>query len=125
MQDRQVLEAVWLQPTTAGRDVWGDAAYRAEEMEGGLKKWKLRSKIQCKGYRDKPLTAQQQEANRGRSRIRARVEHVLGHHGTAMGGKRLRAMGRVRARTKIGLKHLTYHFQRFLGLTVAVREQTA
>jgi transposase, IS5 family len=124
VHDSQVLEEV-LQPKTAGRDVWGDAAYRSEEIEGELKKRKLRSKIQYKGYRDKPLTAQQKEANRGRSRIRARVEHVFGHHVTAMGGKLLRTIGRVRARTKIGLKNLTYNFQRFLGLTVAVREQTA
>jgi IS5 family transposase len=124
VHDSQVLEEV-LQPKTAGRDVWGDAAYRSEEIEGELKKRKLRSKIQYKGYRDKPLTAQQKEVNRGRSRIRARVEHVFGHHVTAMGGKLLRTIGRVRARTKIGLKNLTYNFQRFLGLTVAVKEQPA
>ena len=37
----------------------------------------------------------------------------------------IRTIGRVRARTKIGLKNLTYNFQRFLVLTVGVRRQPA
>ena len=123
VHDSQVLAEV-LQPKAVGRDVWGDAAYRSEEIEGQLKKRQLRSKIHYKAYRDRPLTPQQQAANQGRSRIRARVEHVFGHQVMAMGGKLLRTIGRVRARAKIGLKNLTYNFQRFLVLTTAVREQT-
>jgi transposase, IS5 family len=122
--DSQVLEDV-LQPKTAGRDVWADAAYRSDEIEGTLKTRKLRSQIQYRGYRDQPLTPKQQQTNQRRSRIRARVEHVCGHHVTAMGGKLLRTIGRVRARAKIGLKNLTDNFQRFLVLTAAGREQTA
>ena len=96
----------------------------SEEIEGQLKKRKLRSQIQYKANRDKPLTSGQQQTNQRRSRIRARVEHVFGHHVTAMGGKLIRTIGRVRARAKIGLKNLTYNFQRFLVLTTAPREQT-
>ena len=124
VHDSQVLEEV-LQPKSAGRAVWADAAYRSEAIEGQLKKRKLRSQIQYKANRDKPLTTQQQDANRSRSRIRARVEHVFGHHVTAMGGKLIRTIGRVRARAKIGLKNLTYNFQRFLMLTAAERRQLA
>ena len=124
VHDSQVLEEV-LQPKTAGRDVWADAAYRSAEIEGQLKKRQLRSRIQCKGYRDKPLTPKQTQTNQSRARIRARVDHVCGHQVTAMGGKLIRTMGRVRARAKIGLKNLTYNLQRFLVLTTAVREQTA
>ena len=124
VHDSQVLEAV-LQPKTAGREVWGDAAYRSEEIEGQLKKRHLRSHIHYKAKRGKPLTSCQQQTNRCRSRIRARVEHVFGHQVTAMGGKLIRTIGRVRARAKIGLKNLAYNFQRFLVLTAATREQTA
>ncbi len=102
-----------------------DAAYRSEEIEAQLKKRKLRSKIHYKGYRDKPLTTQREAANQGRSRIRARGEHVFGHHITAMQGKLIRTIGRVRARAKIGLKNLTYNFQRFLVLTTVARGQAA
>ena len=124
MHDSQVLEEI-LHPQTAGRDVWGDAAYRAEAIDSQLKQRKLRSRIQYKGYRDKPLTVKQQQTNQRRSRVRARVEHIFGHQVLAMGGTLIRTIGRVRARTKIGLKNLTYKFQRFLVLTAATREQTA
>lgn len=116
VHDSQVLEDILL-PAKAGRDIWADSAYRSEEIETQLKAKRLRSKIHYKGYRNKALTAQQHTRNRGRSRIRARVEHVFGHQVTAMGGKLIRTIGLVRARAKIGLKNLTYNFQRFLVLT--------
>ena len=115
VHDSQVLEDVLL-PAEAGREIWADSAYRSEEIEAQLKVRQLRSKIHCKGYRNKPLTTQQKAHNRGRSRIRARVEHVFGHQVTAMGGKLVRTIGLVRARLKIGMKNLTYNFHRFLML---------
>jgi len=124
VHDSHVLEEVLL-PKAAGCDMWADAAYRSHEIETQLKKRKLRSRIQHKGYRNTPLTAREKQRNRRRARIRARVEHVFGHHVTAMGGKLIRTIGRVRARAKIGLKNLTYNFQRFLVLTVPARRQTA
>jgi IS5 family transposase len=102
-----------------------DAAYRSEEIETQLKKRKLRSRIQYKGYRDKPLPPKQTHTNQRRARVRARVEHGFGHQVTAMGGKLIRTIGRVQARAKIGLKNLTYNFQRFLVLTTVVRWQPA
>ncbi len=111
-----MLEDVLL-PAEAGRDIWADSAYRSAEIETQLKAKRLRSKIHYKGYRNKALTAHQQTGNRARSRIRARVEHVFGHQVTAMGGKLIRTIGLMRARAKIGLKNLTYNFQRFLILT--------
>ena len=124
VHDSQVLEAILL-PAEAGRDVWADSAYRSDAIEAHLKTTGLRSKIHRKGYRNKPLTAPQQAHNRGRSRIRARVEHVFGHQVTAMGGKLIRTIGLVRARLKIGLKNLTYNFQRFLLLSAPPKRQVA
>jgi transposase, IS5 family len=115
VHDSQVLADVLL-PAEAGREIWADSAYRSVEIEAQLKGRHLRSKIHCKGYRNKPLTTQQKAHNRGRSRIRARVEHVFGHQVTAMGGKLVRTIGLVRARLKIGMKNLTYNFHRFLVL---------
>jgi IS5 family transposase len=124
VHDSQVLEEVLL-PKAAGCDVWADAAYRSQEIEAQLKRRKLRSRIQYKGYRNASLTARQKLINRRRARIRARVEHVFGHHVMAMGGKLIRTIGRVRARAKIGLKNLTYNFQRFLVVRVPAGRQTA
>jgi len=59
------------------RDVWADSAYRSTETEATLKAQQLRSQIQQKGYRHKPLAARQR--NRRRTQVRARVEHVFGH----------------------------------------------
>ena len=124
VHDSQMLEEVLL-PAEAGREVWADSAYRSAEIEAQLQARHLRSKIHRKGYRNKPLTAQQKVHNRGRSRIRARVEHVFGHQVTAMGGKWIRTVGLVRARLKIGLKNLTYNFQRFLILSAPPKRQVA
>ncbi len=116
VHDSQVLEDVLL-PAEAGRDIWADSAYRSAEIETQLKAKRLHSKIHYKGSRNNALTTQQQTWNQARSRIRARVEHVFGHQVTAMGGKLIRTIGLLRARAKIGLKNLTYNFQRFLILT--------
>ena len=124
VHDSQVLKDVLL-PTEAGRDVWADSAYRSDAIEAYLKATGLRSKIHRKGYRNTPLTAQQKTHNRGRSRIRARVEHVFGHQVTAMGGKLIRTVGLVRARLKIGMKNLTYNFHRFLVLAAPRKTQMA
>lgn len=120
--DSQALEAL-LQPASAGRGVWADSAYRSHETEARLTTQGLRSHIQEKGYREKPLTAKQRVRNRRCARIRARVEHVFGHQMTAMGGKLIRTIGLVRARAKLGLKNLVYNFQRVLFLTASSRRQ--
>ena len=124
VHDSQVVEAVLL-PSEAGPDVWADSAYRSEAIEAHLKTRGLRSKIHRKGYRHKPLTAQQKVHNQCRSRIRARVEHVFGHQVTAMGGKLIRTVGLVRARLKIGMKNLTYNFHRYLILSIPQKAQVA
>jgi IS5 family transposase len=124
VHDSQVLEDVLL-PAEPGRDVWADSAYRSEEIEVQLKARHLRSKIHRKGYRHRPLTAQQKAHNRGRSRIRARVVHVFGHQVTALSGKLVRTIGLVRARLKIGMKNLTYNFHRFLMLSAPRKAQVA
>ena len=124
MHDSQVLEDV-LQPESAGRGVWADSASRSQETEALLKTQHLRSHIQEKGYRDKPLTPQQKERNRRRARTRVCVEHVFGHQVTAMGGKLIRTIGVVRARAKIALKNLDYNFQRVLFITASSRQQVA
>ena len=116
VHDSQVLEAVLL-PAEAGRDIWADSAYRSTEIKAQFKAKRLRSKIHYKGFRNKALTAQQHTRNRGRSRIRAWVEHVFGHQVIAMGGKLIHTIGLLRARAKIGLKNLTYNFQHLLILT--------
>jgi len=86
--DSQAFGAV-LDPANTSRDVWADSAYRSQECEAQLRQWGYRSRIHTKGNRNRPLNARQKEANRKRSVVRARVEHVFGAQ-AAMGGKLVR-----------------------------------
>jgi IS5 family transposase len=51
-----------------------------------------------------------------RSRVRVRIEHVLGHIETAMHGCYVSTIGIARARAKIGLEVLAYNMSRFTFL---------
>ena len=64
---------------------------------GHLRKLKIKAHICQKGQKDKPLTSAQKRANRIKSKIRARVEHIFGAI-AQMGGDRLRSIGIFRAK---------------------------
>ncbi len=122
--DSQALETV-LQSASAGRGVRADSVYRSQEPEALLKRQHLRSHIQEKGYRGKPLASHQKARNRRRARTSVRLEQVFGHQVTAIGGKRIRTIGVIRAWDKIGLNNLAYNFQRVRFLTATSPHQMA
>ncbi|MHB8454693.1 MAG: transposase [Acidiferrobacterales bacterium] len=62
------------------------------------------------------MTKRQQQGNRTRSRIRARVEHVFGHPMTAMRQTIVRGIGLARIRTRIVLANLAYNMNRLVQL---------
>ena len=55
-------------------------------------------------------------ANRVKSRIRARIEHVFGAQETAPCGRLVRTIGIVRARLKIGMQNFVYNIRRLATL---------
>jgi transposase, IS5 family len=97
-------------------DLWADSAYRSMEIEAILGDMKLESKIHERAYKSRPLTEEQQESNREKSKIRARVEHVFGAIVNEMGGKLVRVIGIERAKVCLGLKNLAYNLKRFVFL---------
>ena len=105
-----------LDPKNECQDTWADSAYRSEEQETRLKAQGRASHIHERAHRTKPLTPEQEAANKERSRVRARVEHVFGHIETAMDGCYVRTIGIARARAKIGLETLAYNVSRFTFL---------
>ncbi len=113
--DSQELDAV-LDPDNTASDVWADSAYRSAETEAKLAERGCKSRIHRRAARNRPLTEREQQANTTRSRVRARVEHVFGDQAHAMGGKLVRTIGLVRAKTKIGLQNLAYNMRRFTYL---------
>jgi IS5 family transposase len=118
VHDSQALEPL-LEKTDAHRDLFADSAYRSAQIEETLKRRRVRSKIHEKGYRNQPLTKAQIRSNRGKSRIRARVEHVFAHITNSMNGFRIRSIGIRRAVSIIGLMNLTYNIVRSVHLREA------
>ena len=111
VHDSHVFETL-LDKSNTSKDVFGDSAYQSAEAEEKLAARGFRSRICVRGARGRPLSAAAQAANRTKSRIRARIEHVFGAQETAPGGRILRAIGMVRARVKIGLQNLVYNIRR-------------
>lgn len=114
--DSQVIDDL-LDERNTNKDVYGDGAYRSKAISERLESQGYRDRIHRKGYRDHPLSERDRQANKTKSRIRARVEHVFGRQAQALGGKLLRCIGIVRAATAIGLRNLVYNFDRYARLT--------
>jgi len=100
----------------SSKDVWADSAYRSEGNERMLSADDYRSRVHKKGKRNHPLSERDKSANRKKSKIRARVEHVFGSMTNEQGGMFVRVIGLARAKTKIGLMNLVYNIRRCASL---------
>lgn len=74
-----------------------------------------------RGNKHHPLTEEQRAANKARSRIRVRVEHVFGAQLQRAGNLLLRTIGIARAKIKIGLRNLAYNLDRYSFLVTQHR----
>lgn len=113
VHDSQVLTQL-LDDLNLGQGVWADSAYRSAGIEWLLLLLSWTSHIHERPYRNRPLTEEQKEENRNRSKTRSRVEHVFGGWTMQMGGKFLRSLGLDRAKINLGLKNLAYNFLRLV-----------
>ena len=66
-----------------------------------------------KGKRNQPLTEEQKESNREKSKTRCRIEHIFGFMTNSMHGITIRSIGITRAWFNIGLTNLVYNFCRY------------
>lgn len=73
--DSQVCEALIVEGNVA---LYADSAFKSEKTDAMLKARGIKNEVHEKGYRNKPLTEQQKQANRIRSTIRNTVERVFG-----------------------------------------------
>jgi transposase, IS5 family len=115
VHDSQVLDVLLNRGNTSA-DVFADSAYRSAEIEAKLCARGFNSRIHRRAARNHPLSDAQAKANRNKSRIRARVEHVFGAQQTAPGGRIVRTIGILRARAKIGLQNFVYNIRRLVTL---------
>jgi len=113
VHDSQVLGAV-LDPDNSDDEVWADSAYRSAAIVEILCWMGFICHINERPYRNKPLSDEQKESNRERSKTRSNVEHVFGTMVNEMGGKAIRTIGLARAQTMLGLKNLSYNLRRYV-----------
>jgi IS5 family transposase len=113
--DSRQLDGLLCRGNTS-RDVFGDSAYRSAAAEARLKAQGFRSRIHERATRGHPLSKAKTAANRAKSRIRARIEHVFGAQETASGSRLVRTIGIVRVRAKIGLQNFVYNIRRLVTL---------
>ncbi len=106
------LRGQWLAAKGDG-EVYADSAYRSAETEALLAEKQVTSRIHERAYRNRPLTEEQKESNRQKSKIRARIEHVFGFMSQSMKGFYLRYIGRRRNAAAIGLINLIYNLARY------------
>lgn len=112
VHDSQVLGQL-LDEDNQSDAIWADSAYRSEAIESTLELLSFESQIHERAYRNAPLSDEQKQANRVKSKTRAKVEHVFGAWVMQMGGKLVRSIGLVRVKTYLGLKNLTYNLIRY------------
>ena len=93
--------------------LYADSAYTGPNQEQAISDCDMINQVCEKGHRNLPLTAQQQDSNKAKSKIRARVEHVFGFMEQSMKGLFIRSIGLVRATAIIGLINLTYNIFRY------------
>ena len=114
VHDSQVLVEILADNTS--REVWADSAYRSEATEKQLDLLGYRSHVHKKGRRNHPLSDRDKAANKRKSKVRARVEHVFGSISNEQGGLYTRVIGLARTAMKVGMMNVVYNMRRFVTL---------
>jgi len=96
--------------------LYADSAYKSEEHDELLSRHGIENQVHEKGKRNAPLTEEQKQRNREKSRTRVRVEHIFGFMSGTMKADRIRTIGRKRAERQVGLINLVYNMARTVQL---------
>jgi IS5 family transposase len=104
-----------------GQPVYGDTAFRSEAIEQMCRRKNIESQIHEKSYHYKKLTKRQQQRNKKKSKMRARVEHIFGFMTNSMNRMFLHYRNFVRNQAGIGFMNLTYNLFRLVQLKVALK----
>lgn len=112
VHDSQAMESL-IEEEDKGKVIYADSAYAGNPINQMLEKNEMINMIHEKGYRNKPLTKEQKELNKEKSKTRARVEHIFGFMQNSMKASYTRVIGQKRASVKIGLMNLVYNMCRY------------
>jgi transposase, IS5 family len=103
---------ILLNEEDTGQPFHGDAAYVGDPIRQMLRGLKMKDCRHAKATKNKPLSRYQKRANKAKSKIRARVEHVFGAMRMKMGDIRIRSIGIVRVTFVIGMRNILYNMCR-------------
>ena len=92
--------------------LYADSAYSGEETLKAITNEGVEVCVHERGYREHPLTDEQKQTNREKSRVRARIEHIFGFMTSSMRGIFVRSIGMLRAKFNIGMMNLVYNMFR-------------
>ena len=113
VHDSQALDQLLDESQDANNTLHADSAYSGQAQAQLLEEKGLENQVHEKGYRNNPLTEEQKQANKEKSKIRARVEHVFGFMTNSMNGLFSRCIGQSRTHTVVGLMNLVYNMFRY------------
>lgn len=116
VHDSQALGELLDGEKDANRPLYADSAYVGQEQARTIEGAKMENRVHEKGCRNKPLDDAQKAANRGKSKIRAQVEHVFGFMEMSMNGMYVHVIGKARVHAMNGLMNLTYNMFRSIQL---------
>jgi transposase, IS5 family len=77
VHDSQMLDNL-IDEKDKDENLYADSAYTGQEQEKIIQEKEMKNKVSDKGYKNKPLTEEQEANNKEKSKTRARVEHIFG-----------------------------------------------
>jgi IS5 family transposase len=112
VHDSQPLEDL-IDERDSGQELHADSAYIGDTIDKMLKKKGVTPQIIECTFKGKPLTEEQKENNRIKSKTRCLVEHVFGFVTNSMNDFYIQSIGFQRAKGNIGLINLVYNMCRY------------
>jgi transposase, IS5 family len=112
VHDSQALEAL-LEECDNGQELHADSAYIGSTIDKMLKEKKIIPQIIERAFKGNPLSEEQKENNRIKSKIRCRVEHVFGFVTNSMNDFYIQSIGFQRAKGIVGLINLVCNMCRY------------
>ena len=115
VHDSNVIEPL-IEGKDKGQDLFLDAGYESKDE---IVRKKGMNPIICeKGHRNNPLTDEQKQSNRIKSKDRCRIEHIFGFIEGAMNGSLVRSIGMMRAKAANALTSLVYNIFRYVQINI-------
>ncbi|MEM9423738.1 MAG: transposase, partial [Spirochaetota bacterium] len=117
VHDSQIIDDILPENT---KQLYGDSAYRSENISNILKEMGCRNMVHHRKYRNKPLTKEEILSNRYKSKTRVKVEHVFSWFRNMMNRElELRCIGIDRVNFHIGIKNTIYNMLKFISIKSA------